>query len=131
MEYPVVLFDGVCNFCNGSVNFLIRHDRDNAFLFAPLQSPTGQALLDQYGLDKDAFSSFVVVEKEKVYTKSRAFFQLTKHLPWYWKTLQVFRIIPRFIRDAIYDWIAKNRYQWFGRKEACMIPSKEQKEKFI
>jgi len=131
MEHPVILFDGICNFCNGSVNFLIRHDRDNVFRFAALQSSTGQALLNKHGLDKNAFSSFVLIDEEKVYTKSSAFFRLTNHLPWFWKTLQVFRIIPRFIRDAIYDWIAKNRYRMFGRRDACMIPTLEQREKFI
>src|SRR5213080_2194149 len=125
MISPVILFEGVCNFCNSSINFLMRHDRNNVFRFAPLQSSTGQSLLTKHGLDQKSFTSFVLIEGEKVFTKSSAVLRLTKHLPWYWKTLQLFRIVPPFIRDAIYDWVAKNRYRWFGKKEVCMVPTQE------
>ncbi|HWJ90318.1 MAG TPA: thiol-disulfide oxidoreductase DCC family protein [Flavisolibacter sp.] len=128
---PLVLFDGVCNFCNRSVNILIRHDKKNCFRFAALQSPAGQALLKKHGLDPNSFTSFVLIEGEKIYTKSTAVLQLTKHLPWYWKGLQLLRLMPRSVRDAFYDWIARNRYRWFGRKNACMMPTMEQRKKFV
>lgn len=130
-ENPVILFDGVCNFCNGMVNFLIRQDRKGILRFAALQSSSGQRLLGQYGLPLQSFNSFVLIEGGKVYTSSTAGLRLYKHLPWYWQWTQLFWIIPPFLRNAVYDLIARNRYRWFGRKEQCLVPTAEVRERFL
>ena len=128
---PVILFDGICNFCNAIVNFIISQDKKNIFLFAALQSDAGKKLLEQYKIDWKASDSFVVIENDKVYLKSNAALKLYNKLPWYWKWSQLFWIVPKFIRDWVYDVIAKNRYKWFGKKEECMVPTPELKERFL
>jgi len=139
-EKPVILFDGVCNFCNGLVNFIIRQDKKNIFLFAPLQSERGKKLLDQYGIDWKNNDSFVLIENTgpndsvrqgKAYEKSNAALRIAAKLPWYWKWSQIFWILPKPIRDGIYNIIAKNRYKWFGKKEKCMIPTEQVRGKFL
>ena len=130
-EKPIILFDGVCNFCNGSVNFLIRRDKKNVFRFAALQSQTAQKLLAQYKKQKKGFESFVLMQDGKAYEKSSAALKVLKKLPWYWKWAQVFWIVPKFIRDGVYDVIARNRYKWFGKKEECMIPTSEVRNRFL
>ena len=131
MEHPVVLFDGVCNFCNGGVNFIIRQDKHEVFRFAPLQSLAGQNLLEAYGLPTKHFESFVLIEKGKTYQKSSAALKICGRLPWYWKWTQVFWILPTFLRNAVYHFISKNRYRWFGKKESCMIPTPAMKSRFL
>ncbi len=130
-EKPVILFDGVCNFCNGAVNFVLKQDKKGIFNFAALQSAAGQKLLQQYNLAMKDFDSFVLIENGKVYKKSTASLRVMNQLPWYWKEAQILRIVPRFLRDAIYDFIAKNRYKWFGKKEQCMIPTPEMRNRFL
>ena len=130
-EKPVILFDGVCNFCNAMVNFIIRQDKNNVFLFSALQSTSGNKLLERYKIDWNASDSFVVIENDKAYQKSNAALKLYNKLPWYWKWTQVFWIVPKFMRDWVYNVIAKNRYKWFGKKEQCMIPTKEVRAKFL
>jgi predicted DCC family thiol-disulfide oxidoreductase YuxK len=128
---PVILFDGVCNYCNSMVQFIIRQDKQQKFLFAPLQSDAGRQLLQAYQLPEKDFNSFVLIDKNKSYLRSSASLQVFKNLPWYWKWTQVFWIVPLFIRDGIYNFIARNRYKWFGKKETCMIPSPEVKMRFL
>lgn len=128
---PVILFDGVCNFCNGTVNFILRQDKKGVFRFAPLQSEAGQKLLHQYHLPKENFDSFLLIEKGKVYKSSTAGLKLYNKLPWYWKWTQIFWIVPKFIRDGVYDFIARNRYKWFGKKEECMVPTPEVRNRFL
>ena len=130
-EQPVILFDGVCNFCDATVNFIIRQDKKNVFLFAALQSEPGKKLLEEYKIDWKANDSFVVIENGKAYQKSNAALKIYNKLPWYWKWTQVFWIVPRFIRDGVYNFIAKNRYKWFGKKDQCMIPAPGVKDKFL
>jgi len=130
-DKPIILFDGVCNFCNAIVNFIIKQDKKNVFLFCALQSDSGKKLLEEYKIDWKANDSFVVIENKKAYQKSNAALKLYNKLPWYWKWIQIFWIFPKFIRDAVYNFIAKNRYKWFGKKEECMIPTKEVREKFL
>jgi predicted DCC family thiol-disulfide oxidoreductase YuxK len=130
-EYPVILFDGVCNFCNGAINFVLKHDKKGVFRFAPLQSEAGQKLLRQYNLSTKDFDSFVLIDDGKVYKKSSASLQVMNKLPWYWKEVQIFRIIPTIFRDAIYDFIAKHRYKWFGKKDQCMVPTPEIRSRFL
>lgn len=130
-QHPIILFDGVCNFCNSMVNFIIRQDKKNIFRFAALQSGTGQELLKQHKIDWKANDSFVVIESGRAYQKSDAALKLYNQLPWYWKWSQIFWIVPKFLRDAVYNFIAKNRYSWFGKKNECIIPTPEIKAKFL
>ncbi|TMI81069.1 MAG: thiol-disulfide oxidoreductase DCC family protein [Bacteroidetes bacterium] len=128
---PIILFDGVCNFCNGMVNFIIRQDKKNVFLFAALQSESGKKLLEQYHINWQRSDSFVVIENDKAYMKSNAALKLYAKLPWYWKWTQIFWIVPKFIRDWVYNVIARNRYKWFGKEDECMVPSVGVKERFL
>lgn len=127
----IVLFDGVCNFCNSSVQFIIKRDPEKKFHFASLQSDTGQALLEKYGLLKSDIDSVVYIRKDQAFVKSDAALRIASGLKGPVRLMSVFRIVPRFIRDVVYDFIAANRYAWFGRREYCMIPSKEQQSRFL
>ena len=130
-EHPVILFDGVCNFCNSAINFVLKQDKKGIFRFAPLQSEAGRKLLQQYNLSTKEFDSFVLIDEGKVYKKSAASLRVMNKLPWYWKEVQLFRIIPGIFRDAIYDFIAKHRYKWFGKKDQCMVPTPELRSRFL
>ena len=130
-QYSIILFDGVCNFCNGTVNFLLKQDKKGKLRFAALQSAEGQKLLQQYNLPTQNFGSFVLIEDRKAFTQSTAGLRLYKHLPWYWQWTQVFWLVPKFLRDAVYDFIARNRYQWFGKREVCRMPSPEERQRFL
>ncbi len=127
----IILFDGVCNFCNSTVNFVIKRDKKAILHFAPLQSDIGQQLLKEYHLPNDEMRSFVFIEKGKAYTQSTAALKVCKYLSSLWSLCYAFIIIPKFIRDGIYNWIAKNRYKWFGKKESCMIPNVDVKKRFL
>ncbi|MCB9034959.1 MAG: thiol-disulfide oxidoreductase DCC family protein [Chitinophagales bacterium] len=126
----IVLFDGVCNFCNSSVQLVIRNDKQNQLKFASLQSTIGQQLLEQYQVPTTV-DSIVFIQDEKAYIKSTAALKILQFFPWYWKPLLIFYIVPAPLRNIVYDFIAKNRYNWFGKQEACMLPTKEQQAKFL
>ena len=130
-EGPIILFDGVCNFCNGAVNFIIRQDKNRIFRFAPLQSAAGQSLLQQHGLSQTDLNSFVLIENDKAFKKTTAALKVANRLPLYWRWTNLFWIIPAPFRDIFYNAIARNRYKWFGRKEACMVPSLELRSRFL
>lgn len=127
----VVLFDGVCNLCSGTVQFVIRHDAKNRFQFASLQSSYGQKILQQYQLPTNVFNSFILLENDKIFTRSTAALRVAKRLRGLWPLLYAFSIIPPFIRNAVYDWIAKNRYNWFGKQETCWLPTPELRDRFL
>ena len=126
----IILFDGVCNLCNSSVQFIIKRDSTGYFKFASLQSKTGQTLLKKHGLTND-LNSFVLIENDQVYLKSSAALRVCSKLGRAWRILSLFRFLPLFIRDFLYDIIAKNRYKWFGKKERCMLPLPEWKHRFL
>jgi len=128
---PVILFDGVCNLCNNAVQFIIRHDPDEKFLFASLQSEFGQQLMKHYNLPLENFNSFILLQNNKVFNKSTGALKVAKQIKGSWKLLYIFIIVPKFIRDAVYTWIANNRYKWFGKKDACMIPTPQIKARFL
>jgi predicted DCC family thiol-disulfide oxidoreductase YuxK len=128
---PIILFDGICNLCNGAVQFVIRHDPENKFLFASLQSGAGQQLLQRYQLPSANFTSFTLIQDDKVYTQSTAALKVAKQLKGGWRYFYYFSVVPKFIRDAVYTLIAKNRYRWFGKKDACIIPTEELKARFL
>jgi predicted DCC family thiol-disulfide oxidoreductase YuxK len=127
----IVLFDGVCNFCNASINFVIDRDSKGIFKFAALQSEIGQELLKKYGLKQDSFDSIILEKEGKIYQKSDAALEIARNLDGLWKIFYVFKIIPSFLRNPIYDLIAKNRYRIFGRTDACRIPTPELKARFL
>ncbi len=127
----VVLFDGVCNLCNGSVLFIIERDPEAKFSFASLQSPFGQSQLKKFGLPIDKLNTIFLIKGEKFFRKSDAALEIAKGMNGLWPVLYVFKIIPRFIRNFFYDLIAKNRYRWFGKQAACMVPTPELKARFI
>jgi predicted DCC family thiol-disulfide oxidoreductase YuxK len=127
----VVLFDSVCNLCNRSVQFIIRKDKKKQFLFASLQGKTGQEVLKKFNLPADNFNSFILVEGGHVYTRSTAVLRMLRKLGGSWKLFYGFIIVPKFIRNAVYNWIAKNRYAWYGKRDECMVPTPELKERFL
>ncbi|HET6225082.1 MAG TPA: thiol-disulfide oxidoreductase DCC family protein [Bacteroidia bacterium] len=127
----IVLFDGVCNFCDASVNFIIRHDKKDYFRFAPLQSEKGKQLLQQFNVDTNELNTFILLENNKIYTRSTASLKVTRRLSGAYFLLYAFMLVPPFIRDAVYNLIAKNRYKLFGKKDNCMVPTPEVKDKFI
>jgi predicted DCC family thiol-disulfide oxidoreductase YuxK len=127
----VVLFDGVCNLCNGSVQFIVRHDPEGRFRFASLQSEAGQALLRRHGMDPAELSSVVLVEGGRAHTRSDAALRIAGGLPGAWKAAGALRAVPRPLRDLVYGWVARNRYRWFGKQDACMIPTPELRARFL
>ena len=130
--YTIVLFDGVCGLCNWSIDFLLRHDRHGALRFAPLQSQAGQALLREHGLNPAEFSSAVVIDGSQVYRRSDAALHALWRLGTFWRALAVLaRVLPRSGRDAIYDWVANNRYRWFGQRSSCRIPAPDERQRFL
>ena len=131
MNPSVVLFDGVCNFCNSSVNWIIARDRRSAFRFAALQSPAGERMQREYGLDPSALDTLVLVQGDRVYRRSGAALRIVRRLRWPWPALFGLIAVPAFIRDFVYDFLARHRYRWFGRKDECMVPTPEVRERFL
>lgn len=129
-EHKVILFDGVCNLCNGSVNFLIRRDEKGIFKYSPLQSNFSKKLIDELNIPKYV-DSIILVHKNRYYLKSDAVIEIIKELKWYWKIFLFGSILPRKLRDKIYDIIANHRYNWFGKRDECMIPTDDLKSRFI
>ncbi len=127
----IILFDGVCNLCNGAVTFIIKRDPKSTFKFAALQSDIGQVLTAEHGIDTSKTDSIILVDNKKVYIKSTAALRIAKNLNGGYPLLYGFIIIPTVVRNWVYDWIAKNRYKWFGQKESCMIPTPELKSRFL
>ncbi|WP_100614543.1 thiol-disulfide oxidoreductase DCC family protein [Confluentibacter citreus] len=128
----LILFDGVCNLCNASVQYIIKHDKKNVFLFAALQSDLGKQIIEAYGIDTNKTDSILLYTPENgIYYKSTAALKIARHLGFPINVMGTFIIIPAFIRNCVYDYIAKNRYKWYGKKESCMIPTPELKNKFL
>jgi predicted DCC family thiol-disulfide oxidoreductase YuxK len=142
-DAPVVLFDGTCNLCDGVVHFVIDHERGSSLMFAALQSDAGKALLERAGSPDLARhllagatgegdpDSIALVEDGRVYTYSAAALRLTRHMRWPWSWLSVFLVVPPFIRDAVYRWVARHRYRWFGKTESCRVPTPELRARFL
>ena len=130
-DSKIILFDGVCNFCNYWVNFIIDHDEQNIFKFAALQSEKGRELLDKFNLPKDDFDSFILILQNKVYKKSSAAFEIAKQLNVWLRIFAPFRFLSKTLTDFVYDLVAKNRYKFFGKKDVCRVPTKEEKAKFL
>ena len=127
----ILLFDGVCNLCNGVVQFIIKRDKKAKFKFTALQSDAGQQLLKQYNLPLDDFESFVFIYKGIAYQRSGAALRVARELGGFWKLFYGFIILPKIIRDSIYNLIAGSRYKIFGRQDSCMIPTPELRSRFL
>lgn len=128
----LVLFDGVCNLCNRSVQYIIKHDKKNVFLFAPLQSEVGQDLISQFNIDTSKTDSILLYEHLKgISIKSTAALMIFRSLGFPYNLMTVFFIIPAFIRNLLYDYIAKKRYKWFGKLDNCMVPTRELNDRFL
>ncbi len=127
----IILFDGVCNFCNAWVNFVISRDSSKRFKFAPLQSDTGQKLLQEHRIDRAETDSVVLVEDGRAYTHSSAILRIAQGLGGVYRAASVFNLIPKPLRDFVYKIIARNRYRFFGKKEVCMMPTPDVRERFL
>ncbi|HEX8371323.1 MAG TPA: thiol-disulfide oxidoreductase DCC family protein [Chthoniobacterales bacterium] len=130
-ERPVILFDGVCNLCDGFVQFVIRHDTSAQFRFASLQSEAGAEILKKHQLPANQLSTVVLSVGDGFYMKSDAALHILRRLSGAWRLAGLFLVLPRFIRDSAYDLVAKNRYRLFGEKDACMLPTPELRERFL
>tara|TARA_R110002049_G_scaffold18364_2_gene70323 strand:+ start:284 stop:703 length:420 start_codon:yes stop_codon:yes gene_type:complete len=131
-DKKLILFDGVCNLCNTSVQYVIKHDKKNLFLFAALQSEVGQNIIEHYNMDTSKVDSILLYTQEKgIQYKSTAALKVASQLGFPTNILAIFLIVPNFMRNWVYDFIAKNRYKWYGKKEACMIPTPELKSRFL
>jgi len=130
-DNPVVLFDGVCNLCHGSVLFIIKHDSQAKLKFASLQSDYGAEQMRRFNLSPSSLSSVLLIKDGQVFQQSNAALEIGRMLDGMWPVVYAFKIVPLFIRDFVYQWIANNRYRWFGKKEQCMIPTPEIKSRFV
>ena len=127
----LLLFDGVCNLCNGTVQFLLRADRRKKLFFASLQSDTGQRVLQAYQFSGPPLQTVVFCSGPKYFTHSNAILEVCRVLGFPWSLLYLFKVIPRPLRDLIYRWVARNRYKWFGEKENCLLPTPELRQRFL
>ena len=130
-DKKIILFDGVCNLCNSSVTFVIQRDKKDLFRFAALQDPAGQELIKKHQIDTSKTDSIILIDGDRAYVKSTAALKVARHLGSGYPLLYGFMIIPYFIRNWVYDYVARNRYKWYGKKESCMIPTPELKSKFL
>jgi predicted DCC family thiol-disulfide oxidoreductase YuxK len=127
----VILFDGECNLCNGAVDFVVQRDRHRHFRYASLQSDIGIRLLEKHGLDAGKLDTIVLIHGGNVYVRSTAALNIAQKLGKAWPLSGIFFLVPRFIRDYVYDWVAKNRYRWFGKRDTCRMPSPEERALFL
>ncbi|WP_029209408.1 thiol-disulfide oxidoreductase DCC family protein [Aquimarina agarilytica] len=131
-DIKIILFDGVCNLCSGAIQFMIKHDKKRNFRYASLQSELGKELLAERNIDPKIIDSIILIDPKKAYYfKSTAALEISKELSGLYPLLRIFLFFPEKMRDPIYDFIAKNRYKWFGKKESCMIPNDEIKSLFL
>lgn len=129
--HPIMVFDGVCVLCSASLRFVLRHDRAAVFRFIVAQSPLGQALYRHYGLDAQRLDTVLVIDGGVLHTRVGAFAAIMRRLPWPWRMLSLSRFLRWPLGDRVYDLIARNRYQWFGREPQCMLPSQELRNRFL
>jgi len=127
----IIIFDGICAFCNGSVNFIIKRDPERKFICAPAQSATAQSLIHKYGADAENLKTLLLIKNGKCYRRTNAAFEIAKNLTGFWFLLNVFKIVPETIRDYIYDLFARHRYRLFGKRKMCMVPDLEIRDRFL
>jgi predicted DCC family thiol-disulfide oxidoreductase YuxK len=127
--HPLVLFDGVCNLCNGTVDFILKRDRKKQFRFVALQSEAGEKIREKYRFPEE-IDSVILIHKEKVFYESDAALEIARLLPAPWKWAVILKIVPVRWRNAVYRWIARNRYRWLGKRKECRLPSAEEQKFF-
>ena len=130
-DLNIILFDGVCNFCNFWVDFIIKRDKDEIFKFASLQSDAGKTIAEKFLINRQDIDSIILIKGENYFIKSEAALEVVKELKSIWKIFYLLKVIPRPLRDFIYDLIAKNRYAIFGKRDTCRVPTEEEKGKFV
>ena len=130
-EQKIVLFDGVCHLCDGTVRFILKRERNAVLKFAPLQSDSGNSLLEQYGYPSDYLDGLILIEKNRAHDRSCACLRIARKLNFPWNLLFPLLIIPKSLRDFIYGIIAAVRYRWFGKKESCSLPTGEDQSRFL
>ena len=133
-EYPnkvIIIFDGNCNFCSRWVLFIISRDGYDRFRFTASQMPAAKHILEKYNVTDDVINTFILVEDDHVYARTAGILRIFKNLPGLWPALYIFRIVPPFLRDPVYNFIARNRYKWFGKREECFVPDEKMKSKFL
>ena len=128
---PIILFDGVCNFCNRTINIILKYDKDAYFQFAPSQSNAAMGIMQQFSLEQQAITSVILIDNEKVYTKTDAVIQIANRLSGWPSLFRLLKFIPKSIRNFGYDLIAKNRYTLFGKRDQCMIPEASARNRFL
>jgi len=130
-NHKIILFDGVCNLCNSTVTFVIKRDKKDVFRFAALQDEAGKRLIKKHAIDISKVDSILFVDGVKMFSKSTAALKIAKNMSGLYPLIYAFMIVPKFIRDWIYDYVARNRYRWYGKKDSCMIPTPELRRKFL
>lgn len=131
MIQPLLVFDGVCNLCNASVDFIIKHDPDKRIKFVAAQTERGRRVLDSLGIDSESFDSVLFVENDRVHIKSTAVLRVAGHLAGAWRWLTLLLLIPKPIRDRVYGLIARNRHRWFGQRDTCRLPTQDFQDRFL
>lgn len=127
----IVFFDGVCNLCNGTVDFLVSRDRKHQLRYASLQSEIGQRMLTVFGLPTTEFGSFIFLDQGRLHMRSAGAIRVAMRLGGLWTLMGVFLVVPPVLRDAVYDWVARNRYRWFGKRDTCRLPTPEERILFL
>lgn len=127
----IIIFDGICNFCNDSVNFIIRHDPKKKFMFVPMQSKEAIRLIEKYQVQYVGSDTILLIKNEQSYIRTDAALEITKDLSGYWYLFNLMKVLPRSFRDFFYNLFARNRYYLFGKRDACMIPSNDVRSRFI
>ena len=127
----IILFDGICNLCSGSVQFIIKRDPKGLFQFAALQSSFGQQQLEKFGFNKNELHSIILIRNDQSFQRSDAILEIAKKLSGVWPIFYTFKILPRFFRDGLYNWIARSRYKFFGKKDSCWLPTPALKSRFL
>ena len=127
----VIVFDGICNFCTGATRFIINHDINSVYRFVPMQTELGRQIMTQYDYNPDDTQTFLLLTAGRILNRTDAALEILKVFSWGWQPLRTLRLLPRPFRDWFYDVLARNRYRWFGKKEVCMMPTDDQKERFL
>lgn len=127
----IIFFDGVCNLCNTSIDFVIQRDKSDQFLVGALQDDFSKKILSDYEVQEDYLDSIILLEKGEVYYKSTAALKIARHLSGLWPAIYPLIFLPKFLRDPVYNWIGANRYRWFGKKSTCRLPTPAEKAKFL
>ncbi|WP_211829382.1 thiol-disulfide oxidoreductase DCC family protein [Kistimonas asteriae] len=130
-DHQIIIFDGICNFCNGAVNFIIERDSKGVFKFSPMQSEIAQELISKHQINEAGYDTFLLIKNEQCFVRTNAALEITKDLDGLWFMFRVLKIIPSVIRDFFYRLFARNRYNLFGKRSACMVPSKEVRDRFL